>query len=79
MKNPTLIARAEHRFTRDPPEAAERNALTAMAAFAALDSNLVALGDDEHPRMTLRGVVDTADIVIRDVLRLLACLGLEDH
>ena len=39
LKNPTLIARAGRRFTGEPPAAAERDALTAAAAFGALDSN----------------------------------------
>lgn len=40
---------------------------------------LAALSDDEHPGKTLRDVVDTADIVIRDALHLLACFRSDDH
>lgn len=39
LENPTLIARAGRKFTGESPEAAERDALTATAAFGALDSN----------------------------------------
>ena len=39
LENPTLIARAGRKFTGEPPEASERDALTATAAFGALDSN----------------------------------------
>ena len=40
---------------------------------------LAAPGDDEHPGETLRDVVDTADIVIRDAVCLLPCFWSDDH
>ena len=40
---------------------------------------LAALTDDKHPGKTLRDVVDTADIVIRHAVRLLAFSWSDDY